>query len=149
MATRRHPLLAVLQQATFTSTAPIAKLSPSHMPIVLRESVRSNFAVEVKHWLDLLRTALGDQTPSEDHATGVKTKNNRFQPHPARSDSPEEVSYGETHVLLHGDGPPCPRSAGHGGGGINSIVAGRAASSQMLALFPVTLFSTSVRELDQ
>ncbi len=87
--------------------------------------------------------------PSEDHATGVKTKNNRFQPDPARSDSPEEVSYGQTHVLLHGDGPPCPRFAGHGGGGINSIVAGRAASLLMLAYFPVILFSTSGRELDQ
>ena len=119
------------------------------MRIVLRESVRSDIAVEAKHWLGLLWTALGNQTPSEDHATGVETKNNRFQPDPARSDSPEEVSYGQTHVLLHGDGPPCPRFAGHGGGGINSIVAGRAVSLLMLAYFPVILFSTSGRELDQ
>ena len=65
---------------------------------------------------------------------------------PAIGDRSQETSYGRTHDLLHGDGPPCPRSAGHGGGGINSIVVGRAASSQTLASFPVTLFSTSVRE---
>ena len=64
-------------------------------------------------------------------------------------DRSQETSYGRTHDLLHGDGPPCPRSAGHGGGGINSIVVGRAASSQTLASFPVTLFSTSVRELER
>lgn len=68
---------------------------------------------------------------------------------PAIGDRPQETSYSRTHDLRHGDGPPCPRSAGHGGGGINSIVVGRAASSQTLASFPVTLFSTSVRELER
>jgi hypothetical protein len=70
-------------------------------------------------------------------------------PDPARGDNFREVRYHRSYVLLHGDGRPCPRTAGHGGGGINSIVVGRAASSQTLAFFPVTLFSTSVRELDQ
>src|SRR5205823_10635925 len=35
-----------------------------------------------------------------------------------------------THDVLHDDGPPCPRSAGHGGGGISFIAVGCAASSQ-------------------
>lgn len=68
---------------------------------------------------------------------------------PVFRDRCPETSYGRTHDLLHGDGPPCPRSAGHGGGGINSIVVGHAASSQTLASFPVTLFSTSARELER
>jgi hypothetical protein len=64
-------------------------------------------------------------------------------------DRSQETGYGLTYDLFHGDGAPCPRPAGRGGGGINSIVVGRAALSQTLASFPVTWFSTSVRELDQ
>jgi hypothetical protein len=57
--------------------------------------------------------------------------------------------YGNSHDVLHGDGPPCPPSAGHGGAGIGSIAAGRAASSPTLASRPETLFSPSVPELQR
>jgi hypothetical protein len=44
----------------------------------------------------------------------------------AKGDSTQAVHYDLSYVLLRGDGPPCPRAASHGGGGINSIVIGRA-----------------------
>jgi hypothetical protein len=66
----------------------------------------------------------------------------------ATGDWSPETSYGRHHELLHGDGPPCPGSPGHDGGGINSIAVGRTTSSQTPASFVVILFLTSVRELD-
>ena len=89
-----------------------------------------------------LAAARGTKRPTHGVAGRCRTV-------PAIGDRSQETSYRRTRDLLHGDGPPCPRSAAQGGDGINSIVVGHAASSETLASFPVTLFSTSVRELER